>query len=139
MTASPIKLYTPDVLALATDLARWPLDPAMPLQGRARSQSCGSVLAMSITPDAAGAIAALGLSAQACAIGQASAAIFARQAIGQTRESLAGSLAALEAWLRAGGIMPEWPGLEAIAAAKDYPARHGAVLLPWKSALDALP
>lgn len=139
MTGSPIKLYTPEVLALATQLARWPLDPAMPLQGRARSQSCGSVLSMSIEPDECGAIAAIGLSAQACAIGQASAAIFAEAAIGQTRDTLSISLASLEAWLRGDGAIPDWPGLESIAAAKDYPARHGAVLLPWKSALDALP
>ncbi|MFM6932140.1 MAG: iron-sulfur cluster assembly scaffold protein [Novosphingobium sp.] len=139
MTGAPIKLYTPEVLALATQLARWPIDPAMPLQGRARSQSCGSVLAMSLALDDAGAIQRIGLSTQACAIGQASAAIFADQATGKTRTEVAGALAALDAWLKGERSLPEWPGLSTIAAAKDYPARHGAVLLPWKSALDALP
>ncbi|WP_260921839.1 hypothetical protein [Novosphingobium sp. 9] len=36
------------------------------------------------------------------------------------------------------GALPEWPGLDAIAAARDYPARHGAVMLVWDAALDIL-
>ena len=39
------------------------------------------------------------MKAQACAIGQASAAIFAEAAIGRTRAELAQSHAALQAWL----------------------------------------
>lgn len=134
-----MKLYTSDVLSLATRLTRWPHDPAMPLQGRARSPSCGSVLAISLALDDAGAIDAIGISAEACAIGQASAAIFAEASRGQGKAELQTALAAIEAWLRGDAALPDWPGLSAIAAAKDYPARHGAVLLPWKSALDALP
>jgi hypothetical protein len=34
--------------------------------------------------------------------------------------------------------LPDWPGVEAIAAARDYPARHGAIMLPWTAARDAL-
>lgn len=139
MTGAPIKLYTPEVLSLATQLARWPFNPEMPLQGRARSQSCGSVLAMSLALSDARTIDQIGLSAQACAIGQASAAIFAEAAKGKGNAELRAALASIEAWLKGEGALPEWPGLTAIAAAKDYPARHGAVLLPWKSALDALP
>jgi len=45
----------------------------------------------------------------------------------------------MAAWLGGAGQMPDWPGLAAIAAARDYPARHGAILLPWRAALDALP
>jgi NifU-like protein involved in Fe-S cluster formation len=134
-----MKLYTPVVLSLATQLSRWPHDPEMPLQGRARSPSCGSVLAMSLALDDEGAIERVGVAAQACAIGQASAAIFAEAARGQGRAKLQTALTAIEAWLKGEGPQPDWPGLSAIAAAKDYPARHGSVLLPWKSALDALP
>jgi NifU-like protein involved in Fe-S cluster formation len=139
VTGSPIKLYTPEVLSLATSLAKWPLDPEMPFQGRARSQSCGSVLSVSLSLDNAGEIDRIGLSAQACAIGQASAAIFAQDAVGRSKADLRSSAAEVEAWLKGKRNLPDWPGLNAIAAARDYPARHGAVLLPWKSTLDALP
>ena len=139
MSTGATKLYTQQVLELATSLANWPLDPGMPFQGRARSASCGSTLAMSLATAPDGAIAAVGLSAQACAVGQASAAIFAKAVCGLTRADIASSLQAIECWLKEGGALPDWPGLDAIAAAKAYPGRHGAVLLPWLSALDALP
>jgi len=136
---SAAKLYTPEVLALATALAQHPFDPALPFTGHARSPSCGSTLAISLGLDEAGRIDALGLRPQACAIGQASAAIFAGAAPGRTRAEIAAAAAAVESWLAGEGALPDWPGLAAIATARDYPARHGAILLPWKAALDALP
>ena len=32
----------------------------------------------------------------------------------------------------------EWPGFDLLAAARDYPARHGAILLPFDAAVAAL-
>jgi len=137
--ASAAKLYTPEVLALATRLAAHPFDPALPFTGTARSASCGSTLAVSLGLDQAGRITALGLRPQACAIGQASAAIFADAAPGRTRAEIAAAADAVSAWLAGEADLPDWPGLAAIAPARDFPARHGAILLPWKAALDALP
>ncbi|MFC3174456.1 iron-sulfur cluster assembly scaffold protein [Novosphingobium bradum] len=136
---SAAKLYTPEVLALATSLAGHPYDPAMPFTGQARSASCGSTLAISLRLDKEGRIAALGLRPQACAVGQASAALFAAGAIGQTRARIAEAEAGLCAWLAGAAPLPDWPGLAAIAPARHYPARHGAVMLAWRAALDALP
>jgi NifU-like protein involved in Fe-S cluster formation len=136
---SAAKLYTPEVLALAAGLAEWPFDAAMAWSGAARSPSCGSTLMLSLDTDAAGRIDRIGLRAQACAIGQASAAIFARGAIGTSRADIARAAEAVAAWLSGGAALPDWPGLEAIAAAASFPGRHGAILLPWKAALDALP
>ena len=137
--ASAARLYTPEVLALATSLAAHPFDPAMPFTGSARSASCGSTLAISLALDGAGRVTGLGLRPQACAVGQASAAIFAGAVPGRTRSEIAAAEAQMAAWLGGAGQMPDWPGLAAIAAARDYPARHGAILLPWRAALDALP
>ena len=135
--ASAGALYTPEVLGLATGLAAFPLADDLPLHGRARSPACGSALELGLELDAAGRIARLGIKAHSCAIGQAAAAIFAAHAVGCTREELTATLTALEGWL-AGGAQPDWPGIAAIAAARDFPGRHGAMLLPWKAALDAL-
>jgi len=33
---------------------------------------------------------------------------------------------------------PDWPDLALVAPARAYPARHGAMLLPWKAAAAAL-
>lgn len=137
--ASAAVLYTPRVLALATTLADFPLGDDLPLRGSARSPACGSRIELGLACDAQGRIARLGLRAQACAVGQAAAAVFAQAATGQDRAALAAALAAIEAWLRDGGDLPGWPGLDAIATARAYPGRHGAILLPWRAALEALP
>lgn len=129
-------LYTPEVLGLAVELAAYPHDPLAPAQGSARSRSCGSVIALS--SGETDRIDRLGLSVSACAIGQASAAIFARTGQGMDVAALSAVLAQLEAWLEGAGDAAFLPRLEMIAAARDYPARHGAILLPWRAALDAL-
>jgi len=138
MMASAARLYTTEVLALATGLAGHPFDPAMPHLGQARSATCGSTLELSLATDEQGRITALGVRAQACAIGQASAALFAAAAPGHSRDEIAAALADLTRWLRDGGDLPDWPALAAIAPARDHPARHGAILLAWKAASDAL-
>ena len=51
---------------------------------------------------------------------------------------LAATIAGLEAWLAGEAHPPDWPGLAPIEPARAYPARHGAMLLPWKAALAAL-
>lgn len=131
-------LYTPQVLALAIELARYPLAEDLPLRGEARSRSCGSTIALGLAIDDAGAITRVGLRSHACAIGQASAAIFAGNAAGMRSEAVAEAHAAVKAWLAGEGDLPKWPGFGTIAAAREYPARHGAVMLPWDAALQAL-
>lgn len=136
--AGAAALYSPEVLALATGLAAIPLDDAMPYRGHARSAACGSALELGLALDPAERIARVGVKAHACAIGQAAAAVFAQGAQGCRGADVASALAGLEAWLSGAASVPEWPNLQAIAAARDYPGRHGAMLLPWRAALDAL-
>jgi NifU-like protein involved in Fe-S cluster formation len=132
------KLYTPQLLALAVSLADYPADPALPLHGEARSKSCGSTLAADFAIDDSGRIERLGLRVRACAVGQASAAIFAAAARGRTIQDIDATRQALSAWLGGTGGLPEWPGFEALIPARDFPARHGAIMLPWTAAADAL-
>jgi NifU-like protein involved in Fe-S cluster formation len=132
------KLYTPELLALAVALAEYPPEAALPLHGEARSKSCGSTLRIDLAVDNERRIKGLGLQVRACAVGQASAAIFAGAATGREFTEIEASHEALLAWLAGSGDLPDWPGLEAIAAARDYPARHGAIMLPWTAARDAL-
>jgi NifU-like protein involved in Fe-S cluster formation len=133
------RLYTPELLALAVELAEYPPLDAAPAHGEARSPTCGSTLAMDLALDDGGRIARLGLRVRACAVGQASAAIFARHAPGRDLASLRDTLAGLEAWLDdEGRPMPDWPDLALVEPARAYPARHGAILLPWRAAAAAL-
>ena len=131
-------LYTPTVLSLATSLSNWPWDEMLPLQGSARSKSCGSVLMLALETDGEGRICRIGMKAQACAIGQAAAAIFAEAAAGRSGDDIAQAESAIRAWLAGDAELPEWPGLETLATAQAYPARHGAILLAWQAARELL-
>src|SRR5690606_27462852 len=126
-----------ELLALAVDLARWPRLREAPLSGDARSPTCGSTLAMDLALARNGRIAGLGMAVRACAVGQASAAIFARHAEGLSEAEVAETLQQVEAWLTDGGTRPDWPQIQLIERAREYPARHGAILLPWKAAMAA--
>lgn len=131
-------LYTPAVLALATSLADWPWDEALAMQGSARSKSCGSILMLGLDTDVEGRISRIAMKAQACAIGQAAAAIFANAALGRSGAEIADAESAIRAWLAGEAVLPPWPGLAELAPAQAYPARHGAILLAWQAARELL-
>lgn len=127
-------LYSPDLLALAVELSSYPFDTTAEFLGEARSRSCGSTLQMSFENRMQG----LGMKVTACAVGQASAAIFARHADGKSTEEIAQALEQITQWLAGERGLPEWPDFAPLSAAQAFPGRHGAILLPWKAALDAL-
>lgn len=131
-------LYTPEILAAATGLSAWPWNDGLAFKAEARSRTCGSTLAIGLALDAQGRVSALGIRTHACAIGQAAAFAFASQAIGQSRAAIAQTRAALALWLAGDAELPDWPGLEIIAPAQAYPSRHGAIVLAWDAALEAL-
>ncbi|SFF94063.1 hypothetical protein SAMN05518801_10414 [Novosphingobium sp. CF614] len=132
-------LYTSDVLGLAVGLARFPLTDDLPLRAEARSKSCGSTITLGLATAPDRTIAKIGVRSQACAIGQAAAAIFAQGAPGRSIDEIHAAGTAIASWLAGASELPDWPGLSAIAAARDYPARHGAVMLPWNAAMQVLP
>ncbi|MEQ5786656.1 iron-sulfur cluster assembly scaffold protein [Erythrobacter sp. NFXS35] len=134
----PARLYSPQVLALTTELAAHPLDDTLPLRAEARSRTCGSTIAVGLSLDADGTIGRVGMQVSACAIGQGSAALLARSAQGRSAGSIADVLTSLERWLAGTGELPAWPDLIVLAPARDHPARHAALLLPWKAASKAL-
>lgn len=138
--SSAAALYNTQVLGLAVRLADFPLSDDLLLRASVRAPLCGSTLEIGLSIDQSGRIARVGLKARACAIGQSAAALFALSAGGKDRAEIAAALAEIERWLADDAEpLPGWAGLDAIAAARAYPARHGAILLSWKAALAALP
>ncbi|BBC73113.1 iron-sulfur cluster scaffold-like protein [Altererythrobacter sp. B11] len=131
-------LYTPELLALAVELAAFPSRAEAAAQGEARSPTCGSTIAMDLALDGEGRIEQPGMRVRACAVGQAAAAIFARHAAGKDRSAIAAAQQAITAWLAGEGPLPDWPDFALLEPARAYPGRHGAILLPWNAALAAL-
>lgn len=136
--ADLFKLYSQRILALAADIP-WtePLPEASHHASR-RAPLCGSTVsvALSLTE---GRISAFSQQVHACALGQASAAIFGAAVIGRSRAEIAALCTDLAAMLR-GGVVPAAPfdGYEVLTAARDYANRHASILLAPSATLQAL-
>lgn len=131
-------LYTRDILRLAADSAQLArLNPADG-SGEARSPVCGSRMQADVRLDDDGRVVAFGGSVNACAMGQASAILFARHVAGRTASEVAAERDALRDYLGGMTERPTWPDLAVFAAARSRPARHAAILLPFDATLAAM-
>jgi NifU-like protein involved in Fe-S cluster formation len=131
-------LYNKDILRLASSLV--PDDRLSQPDGSAQvhSKLCGSKITADIAVDETGIISAIALRANACAIGQASAAIVRMHAIGETASSLSQIRQQMADFLQGEAPMPNgWPELSLLKVARDFPARHAALLLPYDAVLAA--
>jgi NifU-like protein involved in Fe-S cluster formation len=136
--ADLFKLYADRVLALAAAIPHIePLpDPAQ--RGSKRAPLCGSTVTVALRLEGE-RIAAFSQQVHACALGQASAAIFGAAVIGRSRTEVQALREALAAMLQ-GGAVPGAPFAEyrVLTAARDYPNRHASILLAPDATLAAL-
>jgi NifU-like protein involved in Fe-S cluster formation len=131
-------LYTTEILRLAASLPGPVQLERVDGSAARRSPTCGSSLLAEVHVKD-GRIEALSQTVLACAFGQASAALVARQAAGHTRDEVATALDQLTSWLSGErDEPPQWPGYEALAPALSRTGRHGAILLPLRALLGAL-
>ncbi|MCY4317662.1 MAG: iron-sulfur cluster assembly scaffold protein [Alphaproteobacteria bacterium] len=138
MTDALFKLYTRDILRLAGGITRvGKLNDADGVATRT-SRLCGSVMTVEVSI-ANGRIADYAHRIQACAFGQASAALFAEVALGRSAGEVDEGCAGVEAFLN-GSPAPVgvWSGFECLAPVCEVTARHGAVLLPFETTLAAI-
>lgn len=136
-------LYPTALLALAADIQHLdPLPEGPGRIGRARKRSvvCGSEVEVAVRLDEAGRVADVSLDVEACALGQASASVFARHVIGATLDEVVAARDALEAMLKDDGPAPEgrFAELEALRPVRDYPRRHASTLLAFKAGAAAI-
>jgi len=136
--ATASKLYSPRLLMLSTGLSQFPLDDRFEWLGRARSKTCGSVIALGLDTDEAGTVSRVGMQVTACAVGQSSAAVLAKGVIGSDVDQLTEMKAHIENWLEGEAPLPQWPEFDALEPAREHRGRHGAILLPWTAAIEAL-
>src|SRR5205085_6252468 len=92
-------LYTTDILRLAASLGTQSTLDRIDGTSDERAPTCGSRVRTQVQLAADGRIEALTQEVQACAFGQASAALVARHAKGQTAAEVDACLAALDSWL----------------------------------------
>lgn len=130
-------LYNREILRLAASTAT-AVRLAEPMASvEKRSPVCGSRVTIDVTLDDRGRLTAIGMLVRACALGQASAALFAESAMGATPGDLAAARDALTAWLADAGPLPDWPGIEVLAPALPHRARHASIRLAFEAGADA--
>ena len=132
-------LYTTEILRLAASLSKPRELEREDGCAQVRSPTCGSRISLSVQLDSEGRVEAISQRVNACAFGQASAALMERHARGRTHSETADALLVLSAWLsgerdNAGA----WPGLSELQPARPKRARHAAILLPFRALLAAI-
>jgi NifU-like protein involved in Fe-S cluster formation len=131
-------LYNRDILRLAASLVAGDRLENPGGSAESRSPICGSRIQADVALDKDGIITAIALRANACALGQASAAILRVNAVGTDLSTIAKLRDDIAAGLIGKSEMPgRWAELALLAPAKDYPSRHAAILLPYDALLAA--
>jgi len=131
------ELYNTEILSLSATLKNETLDAP---QGSARkvSKLCGSWVEIDVNLDG-GVVSEAALRVQACALGQASAAILKTQIIGASLDDLIAARDALRDMLKSAGEPPtgRFERLKLLAGVSAYPARHASTLLAFEAAVEA--
>ena len=131
-------LYTTEILRLAASLPEPAKLERIDGSTTERSPACGSTVSVEVQMKD-GRLVALSQQVQACAFGQASAAIIAKGATDRDLDEVRLALQQLEAWLSGNrDEPPEWPGFVALAPARSRRSRHGAILLPLRALAAAM-
>ena len=131
-------LYTTEILRLAASL-----DEPQELEredGRAEvhSRTCGSRVSLTVQLDDQRRVQRVSMRVQACAFGQASAALVARHSRGRSHDEVSEAMLALSHWLAEDCSEPNWPGIAALTPARTKRGRHGAIMLPFRALLAAM-
>jgi NifU-like protein involved in Fe-S cluster formation len=132
-------LYTGRVLELAADIPHVGSLPHPHGRSKKVSRLCGSEVSIDVMVDAQ-TVTDFAIEPKACALGQASASILARNIIGASRDEVERARDGFRAMLKQGGPAPDgvfWE-LRYLQAVADYPPRHTSALLAFDAALEAI-
>ncbi len=132
-------LYSARILALAANMPR--AGRLASPQGSAEriAKLCGSRIVADVVLDGSGHVSDFAQHVQACALGQAAAAVLGENVIGATSDEIETARDAFRAMLK-GGPPPQgrFKDLAVLMPVKDYPARHASSLLAFEAALAAV-
>lgn len=133
------QLYTLDILRLASAVPHLGTLDAPDGHAERRSPVCGSRIAVDVRLGAVGEVSAFAQRVNACALGQASAALLGAHITGRTLAEVEAARDALAAYLTGARDDPgDWPGLDLFAAARPHSARHASIRLPFEATAAAI-
>jgi NifU-like protein involved in Fe-S cluster formation len=132
-------LYNRRILELAGDIPRIGRLKAPDASATAHSKLCGSIVTVDLVMDGE-TVADFAHDVRACALGQASSSVMARNIVGSTAAELRALRDAMRQMLRDNGPTPEgkWEDLRVLEPVREYKARHASTLLTFDAVVDAL-
>jgi len=132
-------IYNTKILELAGNIPRIGRLAEPDATARAHSRLCGSTVTVDLKM-ADGRVSDFAHDVKACALGQASSSIMARNVIGSTAAELRDIRQAMHRMLKENGAPPggRWEELKYLEPVRDYRARHASTLLTFDAVVDAV-
>jgi NifU-like protein involved in Fe-S cluster formation len=132
-------VYNTKILELAGNIPRIGRLADPDASARAHSRLCGSTVTVDVKM-ADGRVTDFAHDVKACALGQASSSILARNVVGSTGGELREVREAMYRMLKDNGAPPKgrWSDLKYLEPVRDYRARHASTLLTFDAVVDAV-
>ena len=132
-------IYSRRILELAADI---PLQGTLPgdyASAKAHSKLCGSTVTVDLKAEE-GVVTDFAHEVKACALGQASSSVMARNVVGSKAGELRVLREAMRLMLKENGAPPDgkWSDLAALEPVRDFKARHASTLLTFDAVVSAL-
>jgi len=133
------EIYNKRILTFAADIPRTERLEDPDATASKVSRLCGSKVTVDLNMKD-GMVSDFAHDVKACALGQASSSIMARNIIGSTAQELRELRERMHAMLKENGPAPggKWKDLEILEPVRDYKPRHTSTLLTFDAVCDAI-
>ncbi|WP_128253997.1 iron-sulfur cluster assembly scaffold protein [Falsirhodobacter deserti] len=131
-------LYSTELLALAADIPHTGRLADATGSATCRSPVCGSTVTVDVAVGD-GLVSRFAQEVRTCLLGQASASLMGAAIMGTDANALTTALKDVEAMLTGGPApQPPFDSYRMLQAAREHAARHAAILLPLRAAVEAM-
>ena len=133
------EVYNKRILELAGNIPRLGRLPAPDASARAHSKLCGSTVTVDLQMDG-DTVTEFAHEVKACALGQASSSIMARNVIGAKAPELRKLRDTVRRMLKENGSPPDgkWADIAVLEPVRDYKARHASTMLTFDAVVSAI-
>jgi NifU-like protein involved in Fe-S cluster formation len=133
------QVYNSRILELAAQIPRIGRLKTPDASATAHSKLCGSTITVDINLRD-GRITDFAHEVRACALGQASSSIMARNIVGSTPQELRDLRETVRRMLKENGAPPEgkWSDIAILEPVRDFKSRHASTLLTFDAVVDAI-
>ncbi|MFN3888823.1 MAG: iron-sulfur cluster assembly scaffold protein [Beijerinckiaceae bacterium] len=133
-------VYNKRILELAADIPRQGRLVSPHASATAHSKLCGSTVTIDLNLEG-GKVSDFAHDVKACALGQASSSIMARNVVGSTPDELREMRETVRRMLKENGAPPtegKWRDIAVLEPVRDYKARHASTMLTFDAVVKAL-